>query len=150
MRVDRHPARPRAGRREIPPASQAEIAQAVSKSYSEYPGLTESELRSEAVPVVDDYASDLIHSDEIGADAVIDFDMGAAAAMVFVDVDPVAEGDDTAYICRVTVDGTTPSAIRGWRARSGQATPIPAPCPAGTVKVWAPTGVSVSVQATRR
>lgn len=96
-------------------------------------------------PVADDYAVDRLTADQNGAGAVLTFSPGPLA-LVAVDVDPTTSTDTATYICRATVDGSTPTASLGWRCRSGQTTYLPVPCPGGVVKVFAPTGVFVSVQ----
>lgn len=93
----------------------------------------------------DDYVADALTEDQPGADAVLEFTTGPLA-LVAVDVDASDPQDEASYLCRATVDGSAPTASRGWRCRSGQTTYLPVPCAAGTVRVWAPAGVTVSVQ----
>lgn len=112
--------------------------------------LTELQLRDSDVAVADDYEMDRITSDQAGADAVLLFPLGGPAVLVAVDVDPVDLQDPLNYLCRATVDGSSPTAARGWRCRSGGTTYLPVPCPSGTVRVYAPVGVTVSVQAGAR
>lgn len=107
--------------------------------------LTNDELREAPVPTRDDFDGDAITPDQAGANAVLEF-VVPALRLVAVDVDPVDPEDGFPYICRAAVDGSAPAANRGWRCRSGQTTYLPVPCVGGTVKVFAPTGVSVSVQ----
>ena len=113
-------------------------------------GLTRAELDAAAVAVFDDYDSDILTSDQVGAGDVLVFTLGQAAPFVTVDVDVVEPSDVGTYICRVTLDGVSvPTASLGHRARSGQTTYLPFPT-AGTVRVFAPAGVFVSVQAGTR
>lgn len=107
--------------------------------------LTDAQLRASAPAVRDDYDGDAVTEDQAGADAVLDFATGPLQ-LVAVDVDPDDPQDEVVYLCRATVDGSAPTVARGWRCRSGQTTYLPVPCPGGTVRVWAPAGVSVSVQ----
>lgn len=107
--------------------------------------LTDAQLRSSPPAVRDDYSGDVITADQLGSDEALDFDTGPLF-LVAVDVDPVDADDEASYLCRATVDGSAPTASQGWRCRSGQTTYLPVPCPGGTVRVWAPEGVSVSVQ----
>jgi hypothetical protein len=99
--------------------------------------------------VADDYAEDVTTEDQPGTGAVLTFALGQACKLVAVDVDPADLSDPAAYLARATVDGVDPTQTRGWRCRSGQTTYLPVPT-SGTVKVWAPTGVTVSVQAGAR
>lgn len=99
--------------------------------------------------VADDYAQDILTVDQPGDDDVLEFDLGVPAKLVAVDVDVISAEDTATYICRVSLDGSDPNASRGWRCRSGQTTYIPMPC-SGMVKVYAPSGVTVSVQAGAR
>lgn len=100
-------------------------------------------------PVSDDYTADIVTPDQPGAGGVLTFALGGPAKLVAVDVDPNVASDTVNYICRVTLDGSIPTSSRGWRCRSGQTTYLPVPT-SGTVKVFAPTGVFVSVQAGAR
>lgn len=99
---------------------------------------------SARLPVADDYATDVLTDDQTGADGVLTFSTGPIK-LVAVDVDPEDPMDTAAYICRATVDGSTPTSARGWRCRSGQTTYLPVPADS-EVKVFAPAGVTVSVQ----
>lgn len=107
--------------------------------------LTNAQLRAAPVQTQDDYSGDALTDAQPGADGVLTFTV-PALALVAVDVDPVDLQDSLQYLCLATVDGSAPSATRGWRCRSGQTTFLPVPCAGGVVKVWAPVGVSVSVQ----
>lgn len=99
------------------------------------------------VEVADDYDTEDHAADQAGADAVLDFTV-AAGSMVMVDVDPVVATDFDNYRCRATTDGTTPSITTGFVCRPGT-TYLPI-VSAGTVKVYAPTGVTVAVQSLAR
>jgi len=112
--------------------------------------LTDEQLRASPLAVQDDYASDLLAADQSGADAVLTFNLGSAVKLVAVDVDPIDPDDTSAYIARAIVGGGTPSITLGWRCRSGQTTYIPISSASGTIKVYAPTGVSVSVAGAAR
>lgn len=96
--------------------------------------------------VKDRLPREILTPDQLGADAVLTFNLGAASSLVVVNVDPIDPEDDRVYLCRASLGATDPAANLGHRCRSGQATYIPFPC-AGTVKVFAPAGVSVSVEA---
>lgn len=111
--------------------------------------LTDAQLRASALPVQDDYQATEHEADQDGAGGVLAFPLSAAAQFVVVDVDNSSDSDTVTYRARATLDGSTPSETEGFVCRSGQSTCLPFPT-AGTVKVWAPTGVVVSVQAGRR
>lgn len=96
--------------------------------------------------VRDDYDLELVTPDQAGAGGVLTFDLGQAAPLITVDVDPVDSSDIVVHVCRVRLDGSDPTATEGHRCRSGQTTYLPFPSPTGVVKVWAPAGVTVSVQ----
>ncbi len=98
------------------------------------------------IRVEDRLGPEVLKADALGADAVITFELGQPASLVVVNVDNVDPDDDRVYICRASLGGTNPRADLGHRCRSGQANYIPFPC-TGTVKVFAPLGVSVSVEA---
>ena len=112
--------------------------------------LTDSQLRAAPVDAQDDYDGDIITADQTGAGAVLTFNLGSAAVLVAVDVDAAVPADTDPYIARASVGATIPTATLGWRCRSGQTTFLPVPCPSGVVRVYAPSGVTVSVQAATR
>lgn len=105
--------------------------------------LTRTQLDAADVQVADDYDTAAHASDQAGANAVLTFTL-AAGKMVLVDVDPTSSSDTANYRARATVDGTTPTAMTGFVCRPGT-TYLPVAC-AGTVKVYAPSGVTVAVQ----
>lgn len=97
--------------------------------------------------VHDDLATEGHAVDQEGANAVLTFNV-TAGHLVMVDVDPVAANDTLNYRARATCNGSTPTAISGFVCRPGTSyLPLPT---AGTVKVWAPTGVIVAVQVLAR
>lgn len=102
-----------------------------------------------AWPVRDDLATELHAQDQPGAGAVLTFNFATAADFLMVDVDNTASNDTATYLCRATLDGSAPSAVLGFVCRSGQTTYLPFPS-TGAVKVFAPAGVVVSVQAGKR
>jgi hypothetical protein len=98
--------------------------------------------------VRDEYSAVEHEADQGGADAVLTFTLGVAADFLIVDADNTDTTDYTAFRCRATIDGTTPSATVGFVCRSGQSTYLPFPS-GTTIKVYTPTGVVVAVQAGR-
>jgi len=112
--------------------------------------LTDVQLRADPVDVEDDYDLSEYEVDQIGADAVLTFTFTGPQQLVWVDVDPVSPSDTTNYRARTTVDGSAPTATRGWVCRAGQGTPIPVPMTGNDVLVWAPTGTVVAVQGASR
>jgi hypothetical protein len=118
---------------------------AILSAISAQQPLTNAQLRASPPAVRDDYSGDALTTDQTGAGAVLEFAV-PPLHLVAVDVDPADLQDTTSYLCRATVDGSAPSATRGWRCRSGQTTYLPVPCAGGMVKVFAPAGVTVSVQ----
>lgn len=112
--------------------------------------LTDAQLRASELLVADDFDGDVLTADQTGAGAVLTFNLGGPAKLVAVDVDAASPSDTATYIARVSVSAATPSASLGWRCRSGQVTFLPVPCESGVVKVFAPSGVTVSVQAATR
>lgn len=97
--------------------------------------------------VADDYTTEAHATDQAGADGVLEFTV-AAGAMVLVDVDPTDPTDTDNYRARATTDGVAPTASAGFVCRPGT-TYLPI-VTAGTVKVYAPTGVTVAVQSLGR
>jgi len=112
--------------------------------------LTDGQLRADPVDVEDDYDLSEYEVDQIGADAVLTFTFTGPQQLVWVDVDPVSPSDTTNYRARTTVDGSAPTATRGWVCRAGQGTPIPVPMTGNDVLVWAPTGTVAAVQGASR
>lgn len=108
--------------------------------------LTDTELRATPVPVQDDYPDNECQADQNGADAVLTFTLSAAANFVMIDVDNTSGTDPNTYRARATLDGSDPTATTGFVCRSGMTTYLPF-VTSGTVKVYAPTGVVVAVQA---
>jgi hypothetical protein len=112
--------------------------------------LTADELAAlEPLQVEDQYAAVEHLEAQPGAAGVLVFTASAPGQLVWVDVDPTDPEDTKSYTGRATVDGTTPTATRGWAVRPGP-NPIPVPMVGSAVKVWAPAGVAVSVQVVRR
>lgn len=111
---------------------------------------TDEQLRAKPLVVNDDYATAETLPDQAGADDVLVFTLATAASMVIVDADNDDGADYTAYRCRATVDGSEPAEDLGFVCRSGQSTVLPLPTVGVVVKVWAPAGVTVAVQAVRR
>lgn len=97
----------------------------------------------------DDYADNECLPDQTGNDDVKTFTLSGASDMILVDVDNVSSTDSTTYRARATLDGSTPTATTGYVCRSGMTTYIPFHCE-GTVKVYAPSGTVVAVQAGSR
>lgn len=120
----------------------------VAVSGMQTDGLTDLELRAAPVPVSDDLATPEHGAAQTGADAVLTFTL-SAASMVLVDVDPSDLADTDAYVARATVDGTSPTLSVGFACRAGTTTYLPV-VTSGTVKVWAPVGVSVAVHGLSR
>lgn len=113
-------------------------------------GLTDEQLRAQVVGVKDDYAASEHLPDQPGAEDVLTFSLTQAANLIVVDADNDDVADYTAYRCRATVDGSEPTAETGFVCRSGQSTILPVPTSGTVVKVYAPVGVTVAVQAIRR
>jgi len=132
-------------------ATALDILAAVNAATAAAGGaLTNAQLRAAPVDAEDDYDGNILTNDQSGAGGILTFTLGAPAALVAVDVDNSSPSDTTIYIARATVDGTNPTSSRGWRCRSGQTTLLPVPSPGGEVRVFAPSGVTVSVQAATR
>jgi hypothetical protein len=100
------------------------------------------------INVRDAYSAVEYEADQNGANAVLTFTLSADADFIIVDADNITTTDYTAFRCRATIDGTTPSATVGFVCRSGQSTYLPFPS-GSVVKVYAQTGVVVAVQAGR-
>lgn len=113
-------------------------------------GLTQPTTPSDTQPVKDDYAASELLGDQSGADDVLSFTLTQAANLIIVDADNDDPADYIAYRCRATVDGSEPTVETGFVCRSGQSTILPVPTSGTQVKVYAPAGVTVAVQAIRR
>ncbi len=94
--------------------------------------------------VHDDYATGEVLPDQIGAGAVLTFTFSAAVQLVLVHAYSATATD----LARVDPFGGTPSASAGIRALNDVPTFIPVT--ATVVKVYAPTGMEVSVSGFRR
>jgi hypothetical protein len=106
-------------------------------------------LRDGRIKVADHFSSVEHEVDQPGAGAVLPFTLSAAGDFIMVDVDNTDDEDTATYRARATLDGSEPSATSGFVCRSGQTTFLPFPMTGVTVKVWAPAGVVVAVQAGR-
>lgn len=109
--------------------------------------LTDTQLRATPVGVADDFDTEDHTEDQAGAGAVLTFTLNPGN-LVIVDVDPTDPSDTLNYRARAMCDGSDPTATLGFVCRPGSSyLPVPT---SGTVKVWAPTGVTVSVQVASR
>lgn len=88
-----------------------------------------------------DYTVGTTLSDQAGAGAVLTFTFPFAVNMIWVtDI-----GSTTTNISRVDAFGGTPSATKGAVVMNGTPTPIQVTPPSTTVKVFAPTGSTISM-----
>lgn len=106
-------------------------------------GLTNAELRATAPAVKDDYQSGECLPEQTGDGTVKTFTFSSPVQMVHVE----GNGIDT-DVARVDPFGGTPSAIQGFRAANEVGVYLPVTCT--VVKVFAPTGMIITVQGFRR
>jgi hypothetical protein len=94
----------------------------------------------ETQPVRDDFALGEVLPDQPGADAVLTFTFSQQAAMFWVAV------VGSAGICKIDHYGGTPSSSSGIPVGpDAPSAVLPIPDPATVVKVYAPTGTTVTV-----
>lgn len=105
--------------------------------------LTDAQLRASAPAVKDDYASGEVLADQTGAGAVLTFTFTSPVQLVVVHGDG-AEGE----FCRADAFGGVPSATLG--VPCGDEIPTFLPVTTGSVKVFAPASMVVSVWGYRR
>jgi len=104
-------------------------------------GLTNTELRATKVPVKDAYASGEVLADQVGAGAVLTFTFSSAIDFIWVnDI-----GATTTNISRCDPFGGTPSASLGVAVPNAVPTPIFVTPASTTVKVFAPSGSTISL-----
>lgn len=106
------------------------------------PGLTDTELRASAVQVKDDYQTGEILADQSGAGAVLTFTFTNQQSMV------VVHSVGANLVSRADPFGGTPSSTLGVRCDDG--VPVYMPVQTSSVKVFAPTGTTVTVYGLRR
>lgn len=106
--------------------------------------LTDTQLRASEVEVRDDYQGGEVLADQTGAGAVLTFTFSSPVQLVLVHAYSATAAD----LARVDPFGGTPSASAGIRALNDVPTFVPVT--ATTVRVFAPTGMEVSVSGFRR
>ncbi len=94
-------------------------------------------LRSSRFDTADAFTAGEVLADQSGAGAVLTFTFAAAQHLIWV----LAQGDG--LVARIDPFGGTPSATAGIPAF--HETPVPLTVVATTIKVYAPTGTTVSV-----
>lgn len=105
-------------------------------------GLTDTQLRSSSLSVKDDYALGEVLPDQTGANNVLTFTFSEPVVSFWVAV----IGDEG--LVKVNHYGADPSPTSGIPVQAGGVLPIPEPTT--SVKVYAPTGLIVTVWGQRR